>query len=227
MAIIYPDGWSELASTGSATREIETLSLLAKELSDDYRIYHGVHWTRVEKSRQLWGEIDFAILRPSGNLLLIEQKCGFLNDTLNLAPSTSAFVGQAKTLFTRISGGLAEWARKIECEPFRLRIIGTAGSGKTQLALSVFRDSIAAGKLPLYVCYNRPLADHFIQISPHGGMVATYHQLCDKAPVAVQTTGTTVVLPRKTPKHFTFIACSNSKHPRRCSICQAKLRAIA
>jgi len=282
MAIIYPDGWREMASTGAAAREIETLIFLAEALPDDYCIYHGVHWTRVEKSHQLWGEIDFVILSPAGKLLLIEQKCGlltesnegliktynaksksvvsqmgrttdsmferldkyckgtkpvidsmlycpdytvkdmgaagidpsrivdasrrdqlpyiickilpldnpdaalsdqlhaFLSDTLNLVPNANAFVGQAKMLFTRISGGLAEWARKIECEPFRLRIIGTAGSGKTQLALAVFRDAIAAGKRPLYVCYNRPLADHFMQISPAGGMIVTYHQLCDK-----------------------------------------------
>jgi hypothetical protein len=282
MAIIYPDGWKELAVTGAAAREIETLTALAESLPDDYRIYHGVHWTRVQQSYQLWGEIDFAVLSPSGKLLLIEQKSGFLTetpeglvktyanktkpvafqmnrtldglrtrlnhyckdtkvtletllycpdytvkepgsagidparivdatkrehlaytigsilpldlpahpiaeqinafltDTLNLAPNANAFVGQAHTLYTRLSGGLAEWARKIECEPFRLRIIGTAGSGKTQLALSVFRDAIAAGKRPLYVCYNRPLADHFMQISPKGGMIATYHQLCDK-----------------------------------------------
>lgn len=282
MAIIYPDGWKELAATGAAAREIETLSLLAQGLPDEYRIYHGVHWTRIQQGFQLWGEIDFAILSPSGKLLLIEQKSGFLtetpeglvktysnkakpvamqmsrtldgmrtrlndycksakvtldsllyspdytikdvgsagidparivdasrrehlahiirailpldqpanpitdkihaflSDTLNLVPNANAFVGQAHTLYTRLSGGLAEWARKIQCEPFRLRINGTAGSGKTQLALSVFRDAVLAGRRPLYVCYNRPLADHFIQISSNGGMVATYHQLCDK-----------------------------------------------
>jgi hypothetical protein len=282
MAIIYPDGWKELDSIGSAAREIETLKLLADTLPDEYRIYHGVHWTRIQKGFQLWGEIDFAILNPAGKLLLIEQKSGFLtetpdglcktynsktksvvsqigrtidgmyarlekyckgvkptlesllycpdytvkdmgsagidparivdftkrehlsliirsilpldtpaaplaeqihaflSDTLNLVPNANAFVGQAHTLCTRLSGGLAEWARKVEFEPFRLRIIGTAGSGKTQLALSVFRDSVLAAKRPLYVCYNRPLADHFNQISPVGGMIATYHQLCDK-----------------------------------------------
>ncbi len=111
---------------------------------------------------------------------IANQIHAFLSDTLNLASNANAFVGQAQTLYTRLSGGLAEWARKIECEPFRLRIIGTAGSGKTQLALSVFRDAIAADRRPLYICYNRPLADHFMQISPVGGMIATYHQLCDQ-----------------------------------------------
>ncbi len=282
MAIIFPDGWKELELTGAAGREIETLAFLADALPDDYRVYHGVHWTRIQQNHQLWGEVDFAILSPSGKLLLIEQKSGFLtetaeglvktydgkpksvvsqmgrtlsnlktridksfkdkkitidsllycpdytvkdigsagidpsrivdssrrehlaliirsilpldiekdpvadlihafiSDTLNLVPNANAFVGQARTMYTRLSGGLAEWGRKVECTPFRLRIIGTAGSGKTQLALSVFKDSVLAGKKPLYVCYNRPLADHFMQISPLGGVVATYHQLCDK-----------------------------------------------
>lgn len=81
MAIIFPDGWKELEVTGTHAREIETLSLLADALPDDYRIYHGVHWTRVQQNYQLWGEIDFAILTPSGKLLFIEQKSGFLTET--------------------------------------------------------------------------------------------------------------------------------------------------
>jgi hypothetical protein len=47
MAIIFPDGWKELEVTGAHAREIETLALLANALPDDYRIYHGVHWTGV------------------------------------------------------------------------------------------------------------------------------------------------------------------------------------
>ena len=83
-------------------------------------------------------------------------------------------------MYTRLSGGLAEWARRIEMTPFRLRVTGTAGSGKTQLAMAVFRDAIARGERPLYVCYNRPLADHITLIAPTGGVIATYHQLCER-----------------------------------------------
>lgn len=104
----------------------------------------------------------------------------FFADLLELVPDVQALVGQVGALQTRLSGGLAEWARRIECEPFRLRVIGTAGSGKTQLALAVFRDAVAAGKRPLYVCFNRPLADHFARIAPAGGEVTTYHQLADR-----------------------------------------------
>ncbi|AYZ62377.1 nuclease [Burkholderia multivorans] len=103
----------------------------------------------------------------------------FLADELALTPDTSALVGQAGTLVTRLSGGLASWARQLEFTPFRLRVIGTAGSGKTQLAVQAMRDSIAAGRRVLYVCFNRPLADYIARIAPPGAKIANYHQLCD------------------------------------------------
>ena len=283
MAKVFSDGWRELAATGSAGRELQTLGQLAAGLDVGYTVYHGVHWTRVDCSNfAIAGEIDFAVVGPSGKVLLIEQKTGlltetaggltkkyadkvkgvpfqmarsadalherlrkfckgeqtyvdtllycpdytvkqpgtagidparivdatkkdylmqiirailpatgdvlpakdkihrFLGDILELVPEVHAVVGEAGTLYTRLSGGLAQWARKIECEPFRLRVIGTAGSGKTQLAMAVYRDAIRDGRRPLYVCYNRPLADHIALIAPRGGEVATYHQLGDR-----------------------------------------------
>jgi len=103
----------------------------------------------------------------------------FLADELSLTPDTSALVGAAGTLVTRLAGGLATWARRLEFEPFRLRVIGTAGSGKTQLAVQVMKDAVARGARTLYVCFNRPLADHVSKLAPPGVKVATWHQLCD------------------------------------------------
>ncbi|CAD6551588.1 hypothetical protein LMG27952_05155 [Paraburkholderia hiiakae] len=103
----------------------------------------------------------------------------FLADELSLTPDTSALVGAAGTLVTRLAGGLATWARRLEFAPFRLRVIGTAGSGKTQLAVQVMKDAVARGASTLYVCFNRPLADHIAKLAPPEAKVATYHQLCD------------------------------------------------
>ncbi len=125
--------------------------------------------------------IILAILPETGDTLVAKANIHrFLGDILQLVPEVHAVVGEAGALYTRLSGGLALWARKIECDPFRLRVIGTAGSGKTQLAMSVYRDAIRDGRRPLYVCYNRPLADHIALIAPSGGEVATYHQLGDQ-----------------------------------------------
>lgn len=104
----------------------------------------------------------------------------FLRDIVQLETDVSALIGRAQTLVTRISGGLAHWARQLEFTPYRLRVSGTAGSGKTQLALAEYRAAVEQGKRPLYLCYNRPLADHFQRIAPPGGRVCTLHMLCDQ-----------------------------------------------
>jgi hypothetical protein len=129
---------------------------------------------------ELLGQIEALLPTRDEPLPSAPKVHAFFADLLELVPDVQAIVGQVGALQTRLSGGLAEWARRIECEPFRLRVIGTAGSGKTQLALAVFRDAVAAGRRPLYVCFNRPLADHFARIAPAGGEVATYHQLADR-----------------------------------------------
>ncbi len=288
MAKVIPAGWRELRVLGHADRELETLELLSAGLPDALTVFHGVHWTRIERGYSVIGEIDFVVVAPSGRVLLIEQKSGFLkespeglikayggpgggrdkkvaaqlkrtldaltqrlapilpgesllidyllycpdyqlrspataglpperivdaarrdalcrriveafpdepardvvahklrrffNDELQLVPDASTLVGRAEQLVTRISGGLATWARRLEFEPFRLRVVGTAGSGKTQLALGVLHDAAAAGRRALYACYNRPLADHIARVAPQapGIEVAAYHQLADR-----------------------------------------------
>ncbi len=281
MARVIPDGWQALEATGAAGREIETLQRLAQSLPDAYTVYHAVHWTNLERGFSVYGEIDFAVVNRAGDLLLIEQKSGFLEETaaglvkryaekaksvpmqiartvaalqaklakrpgcqgahvdyllycpdyrvkqvetagiaaqrivdarqrehlaafvqaalppgepagraaevhrflrdvIELETDVSALIGRAGALVTRIAGGLAHWARQLDFEPYRLRVEGTAGSGKTQLALAEYRDTLARGGRPLYVCFNRPLADHFLDIAPEGGWAGTLHMLCDQ-----------------------------------------------
>ncbi|WP_071335941.1 ATP-binding domain-containing protein [Burkholderia contaminans] len=283
MALIFPSGWDALPVSGAAQREIETLETLRTSLPDSYTVYHGVHWTQLDKGFAIFGEADFVIVGPSGRVLVIEQKSGmleetpdgltkvygttrksvrsqlartiagmhgrfyaalgatryrleellycpdyrvaqpdiagvnparivdserraelasiiqtilpadeprlpavdrihaFLADELSLIPDVGAAIGAAARIVTRISGGLATWARAIECRPFRLRVIGTAGSGKTQLALRVLDDASKAGRRALYLCFNRPLADHLRRIAPADATVLTYHTLCQQA----------------------------------------------
>jgi hypothetical protein len=294
MARILPTDWRALEATGAAARELETLGRLEAGLPDSVTVFHGVHWTRVERGFAAIGEIDFVVIAPSGRLLLIEQKTGFLDETpeglvkrhlggrrnirleldrtldalrkrltpvtggelpaidyllycpdyavrepgsagidpaqivdarsrvglatrvrellqlgrseapgelglaeperpelvarlrrffaneLELVPDVSALLSRAEALVTRLSGGLATWARRIEAPSLRLRVVGTAGSGKTQLALALLQDAERDGRRALYVCFNRPLADHLREIAPDASRVFTYHQWCER-----------------------------------------------
>jgi len=109
-----------------------------------------------------------------------QQVDRFFRDVIELDTDVSALVGRAQAMVTRVSGGLAHWARQLDFSPYRLHVEGTAGSGKTQLALAEFRAAIDRGLRPLYVCYNRPLADHFAEVAPSGGEVCTFHTLCQR-----------------------------------------------
>lgn len=132
------------------------------------------------RKEQLVSIIQSIIPAEEPNTAVQELLHQFLSDLLEIVPDVNAVIGQTDKLYTRVSGGLSEWAQKIDFTPFRLRVIGTAGSGKTQLALSVFRESIKQGRKPLYVCYNRSLADHVSKVAPEGGLVTGYHQLGDR-----------------------------------------------
>lgn len=84
----------------------------------------------------------------------------FFANELDLVPDAGALIGRAQELYVRLADGLAVWARRFEIEPPRLRVTATAGSGKTQLALALLGQARERGERALYVCFNRPLADH-------------------------------------------------------------------
>jgi superfamily I DNA and RNA helicase len=74
--------------------------------------------------------------------------------------------------------GLAEVISKLEFSPFRLRVIGTAGAGKSQLTLHLCNQALANGRRPLLLCFNRPFADRLRPLAPDGVVVNTYLGFC-------------------------------------------------
>lgn len=121
-----------------------------------------------------------AILPPGEHSGHAPEVHRFLRDEIKLEPDVAARLGIARERITRVAGGLSQWARALDFDPYRLRVIGTAGSGKTQLALAEYSAAVAEGRRPLYVCFNRPLADHLAHIAPEGGMACTFHHLCER-----------------------------------------------
>jgi hypothetical protein len=123
MARIVPDGWASLEPTGAARREIDTLRELGAALPADCTVYHGVHWTRLEQGWSVWGEVDFIVVGPSGRVLLIEQRSGFVEETDDGLMHTVA--GRPRSL-------KAQFARSIEALSQRF---SQAVHGRSRLAV--------------------------------------------------------------------------------------------
>jgi len=77
LARVIPSDY-DIKKTGVTTHfpELRTLDRLRQGLSDQYVIYHGVHWAKAKESASVYGEIDFIVLSPYGQMLAIEQKDG-------------------------------------------------------------------------------------------------------------------------------------------------------
>ena len=282
MAYLIPDV-THMALTAGLTAELKTLENLKSDLSSDFTIFHSVYWSRANASHRVFGEIDFVVLNRSGDVLLIEQKRGpleerdgdlykiygatiksvgahlrqtledvrqkfiyqnganarlhldyllycpdhrvtqlnaaaldrnrivdsserdqlavrikeilglgspderarfdtvndFFRQTYELVPDIHAHISSQEKQFVRFSGGLSRVLSSIEMTPLRLRIRGSAGSGKTVAASQFFGDVIKAGKRPLLVCFNRPLRENLKASAPAGGMVMTWNGFCD------------------------------------------------
>lgn len=83
-----------------------------------------------------------------------ERVFAFLLDRLQCKVDVAALSGRLQSWTQHLSGGLAEWVPRIHAPSRVIRIQGTAGSGKTQLALSLLRQAVTAGRQAAYICFN-------------------------------------------------------------------------
>ena len=109
---------------------------------------------------------------------LKERVCAFLHNRLILKTDVATLGRRLQGLAVQIAGGLADWVPRLQAPSGVIRVVGTAGSGKTQLALALLRHARVKGQTADYVCFNRPLADHMREIAPRGIDVSTFHQQC-------------------------------------------------
>ena len=119
---------------------------------------------------------SFAVLddEPDRQLLL-----NFLSNEFDVVPDVGAQISSIQSSSAHLSNGLATWVPRIAHEGNTFIVEATAGSGKTQLALKLLRNAALQKERALYVCYNRPLADHIQTLAPSLTEVATFHQRCD------------------------------------------------
>jgi hypothetical protein len=105
---------------------------------------------------------------------------GFFRQTFEVVPDVHAHIGAQECNYARLSHGLLEVLDNIEMEPLRLRVLATAGNGKTLVARHFFDQCIERGGHPLLLCFNRPLAERLQRLVAPGGLVLTWYGFCDR-----------------------------------------------
>ena len=109
-----------------------------------------------------------------------EKVEGFFRQTFEFMPDIHTHIGSQEKHFVHQSGALAKILTNLEMEPYRLKVSGTAGSGKSLCARRFIDREAANGRKVLLVCFNRPLADR-IRVSATGlGQVYTFMGFCDE-----------------------------------------------
>jgi hypothetical protein len=279
MARIHPSFPLHAPATLGAYRERDILKMLEKGLDDRFDVFHNLPWSGMQGEQQSFGEYDFVIVSPGGQLLILEIKSGdvtesddgltknygrqgpkdighqmrrmfsslrqridngdlpqvhlgamlvlpdhyiqsasvsyppervvdasqidqlclrisasfpthsladdqrqrvldFLANRFEVLPDVATHIGQVQQATTQLASGLATWVPRITHAEQLYQIEGTAGSGKTQLALALLSQAAAQGRKARYICFNRPLADHLARLAPARCEVTTFHQLC-------------------------------------------------
>ena len=278
MAHLIPSDITKLELKRRNSPELETLDILAAGLPDDYDVFHGVHWTRSYERHTVYGEIDFIIVNKAGDVLLIEQKNGeleeqseglwkkyddrnknvvcqmhrslnqirkkfqyihkksfepdyglllycpdhkvkninsagldadcivdaarrlelcavirnklpagfpdkcksdkvkhFFAQSFNLVLDIHSYESGLNKCYQEMASNLVDVVNNLELTPYKLRVAGTAGSGKSLLAAEFYQRQLEQNRRVLFLCFNRPLMDQLINTLPPGGTINTWY----------------------------------------------------
>jgi hypothetical protein len=140
-----------------------------------------VQWPRVrivdsQEVELICARISELIGPGRANPKLFDRVSAFFENRFHVQPDVSALLGRLQKETTTLSAGLATWAPRMAVPSGLIRVVGTAGSGKTQLALRLLKDADAAGLKAAYLCFNRALADHMARVAPVRTSTETFHE---------------------------------------------------
>lgn len=110
----------------------------------------------------------------------LDRILGFFRHEFRFIPDIHRTLESQDAQFIRSTGGVCEVLQNLRGSPLRLKISGTAGCGKSIAAVALYEKSLVDGRRPLFVCFNRTLADHIGESVPSGGLVTTFYGLCEK-----------------------------------------------
>ena len=76
----------------------------------------------------------------------------FFLSSLRIVPDVASYKSSQERVYRQLLSGLSDVIDNLEFEPFRLRVTGTAGSGKTQVTLAFCDRMLAQAKSRRYCC---------------------------------------------------------------------------
>jgi hypothetical protein len=83
MARIHPSFPLQAPIHQGAYRERDILRLLEQGLDDRFDVFHNLPWSGMQGEQQSFGEYDFVIVSPGGQLLILEIKSGDVTESDN------------------------------------------------------------------------------------------------------------------------------------------------
>jgi hypothetical protein len=124
---------AELSLSLGETAELRTLEALRSGLPSAYTVFHSVHWSRDAAYQTTFGEADFIVVNQSGEVVVIEQKSGALDESAdglikrysdrrkNVATQVHRTLDGIRDQFKRQSGHNIVLDYLIYCPDYRLR----------------------------------------------------------------------------------------------------------
>ncbi|NEX17929.1 MAG: hypothetical protein C1943_15245 [Halochromatium sp.] len=103
----------------------------------------------------------------------------FFCHTFDVLPQIRVYLDAQQQHYVRHGSDLAELISTIEMTPYRVRVSGTAGCGKSLLATAFAREQTAQQRRVLMICFNRPLADRLQRLLPDVD-ANTFYGFCDQ-----------------------------------------------
>lgn len=168
-----------LKSAGLHAVHVDHLLVLADQIIDKGTIaYPRERIVDATQLDSLCSLVKEAIPRNSRADHLRVQVLEFLANRFKLHPDMATHIGQVHRANIHLAEGLATWVPRISHSGGLFMIEATAGSGKSQLALTLLREAANSRLRAAYVCYNRPLADHITSLAPHSVEISTFHEHC-------------------------------------------------
>src|SRR5450759_1580416 len=144
MARLLPSDISELSLSLGETAELRTLEALRGGLPSAYTVFHSVHWSR-DGAYQTFGEADFKVANQSGEVVVIEQKAGALDESAdglikrysdgqkNVATQIHRTLDGIRDQFKRQSGHNIVLDYLIYCPDYRLRDLNAVGLAASRI----------------------------------------------------------------------------------------------